>query len=115
MSLKTRLTGEEEEWLLRAATSPRGVIPPSVVAALVAAGLGDKNPRGALDVSDAGRQHREASATARVSESGALAMRRLWGCRCGEFRASETFSSSEALELSVRRSRTGLFASYFPP
>ena len=28
-------------------------------------------------------------------------MRRLWGCRCGEFRASETFSSSEALELSV--------------
>ena len=59
MSLKTRLTGEEEEWLLRAATSPRGVIPPSVVAALVAAGLADKNPRGALDVNDAGRHYLE--------------------------------------------------------
>jgi hypothetical protein len=57
MSLEPRLTGEEEEWLLRAATSPRGVIPPSVVAALVAAGLGDKNPRGTLDVNDAGRDY----------------------------------------------------------
>ncbi len=57
MSLEPRLTDEEEEWLLRAATSPRGVIPPSVVAALVAAGLGDKNPRGTLDVNDAGRDY----------------------------------------------------------
>lgn len=57
MSLEPRLTGEEEEWLLRAATSPRGFIPPSVVAALVAAGLGDKNSRGTLDVNDAGRDY----------------------------------------------------------
>jgi hypothetical protein len=55
MSLETRLTGEEEEWLLRAATSPRGVMPPSVVAALVAVGFGTKNARGTLDINDAGR------------------------------------------------------------
>jgi hypothetical protein len=58
MSLETQLTGEEEEWLLRAAFgSPRGVMPPSVVAALVAAGLGEKNSRGTLDVNDAGRHY----------------------------------------------------------
>jgi len=57
MSLESRLTGEEEEWLLRAATSPRGVMPPSVVAALVAAGLGEKNLRGTLDINDAGRDY----------------------------------------------------------
>jgi hypothetical protein len=56
MLLKSQLTGEQEEWLLRAAFgSPRGVMPSSTVAALVAAGLGAKNLRGTLDVNDAGR------------------------------------------------------------
>jgi hypothetical protein len=32
-------------------------MPPSVVAALVAAGLGEKNPRGTLDINDAGRDY----------------------------------------------------------
>ena len=51
-----RLTGAEEEWLVRAAFgSPRGVMPPSVVGTLAAAGLGAKNSRGTLDVNDAGR------------------------------------------------------------
>jgi hypothetical protein len=58
MPLPQQLTGEEEEWLLRAATgSPRGVMPSSVVAALVAVGLGEKNLRGTLDVNDAGRHY----------------------------------------------------------
>jgi hypothetical protein len=53
-----RLPGEGEEWLLRAAIgSPRGVMPASVVAALVAAGFGATNARGTLDVSDAGWQY----------------------------------------------------------
>jgi hypothetical protein len=44
MLLKSQLTGAQEEWLLRAAFgSPRGVMPSSTVAALVAAGLGAKN------------------------------------------------------------------------
>jgi hypothetical protein len=56
MLLKLQLTGEQEEWLLRAAFgSPRGLIPSSMVAALVALGLGAKNLRGTLDVNDAGR------------------------------------------------------------
>jgi hypothetical protein len=56
--LELQLTGAEEEWLLRAAFgSPRGVIPPSVVGTLAAAGLGEKNSRGTLDVNDAGRQY----------------------------------------------------------
>jgi hypothetical protein len=33
------------------------VIPAAVVAALVAAGLGEKNPRGTLDVNAAGRRY----------------------------------------------------------
>ena len=37
--------------------SPRGVMPPSVVAALVAAGLGEKSLRGTLDINDAGRDY----------------------------------------------------------
>jgi hypothetical protein len=58
MPLEPQLTGEEEEWLLRAATgSPRGVMPAPVVAALVAVGLGEKNARGTLDVNDAGRHY----------------------------------------------------------
>jgi hypothetical protein len=58
MRLEPQLTGQEEEWLLRAAIgSPRGVMPPSVVAALVAAGLGEKNLRGTLDINDAGRDY----------------------------------------------------------
>jgi hypothetical protein len=56
--LELQLTAAEEEWLLRAAFgSPRGVIPPSVVGTLAAAGLGEKNSRGTLDVNDAGRQY----------------------------------------------------------
>src|ERR1700730_584555 len=56
--LELQLTGAEEEWLLRAAFgSPRGVIPPSVVGTLAAAGLGEKNSRGTLEVNDAGRHH----------------------------------------------------------
>jgi hypothetical protein len=58
MSLEPHLTGEEEEWLLRAAFgSPRRLMPPSVVAAFAAAGLGEKNSRGTLDVNDAGRHY----------------------------------------------------------
>jgi len=33
------------------------VIPPAIVVALVAAGLGEKNPRGTLDVNAAGRRY----------------------------------------------------------
>ena len=56
--LELQLTGAEEEWLLRAAFgSRRGVIPPSVVGTLAAAGLGEKNSRGTFDVNDAGRQY----------------------------------------------------------
>jgi hypothetical protein len=56
--LELQLTGAEEEWLVRAAFgSPRGVMPPSVVGTLAAAGLGEKNSRGTLDVNDAGRQY----------------------------------------------------------
>jgi len=59
MPLISRLTGNEEEWLLRAATRlPHGaVMPPSAVAALVAAGMGEPNERGTLDINDAGRQY----------------------------------------------------------
>jgi hypothetical protein len=58
MSLEPHLTGEEEEWLLRAAFgSPGGLMPPSVVAAFAAAGLGEKNSRGTLDVNDVGRHY----------------------------------------------------------
>jgi hypothetical protein len=56
--LQSQLTGAEEEWLVRAAFgSPRGVMPSSVVVTLAAAGLGEKNSRGTLDVNDAGRQY----------------------------------------------------------
>ena len=56
--LELQLTGAEEEWLVRAAFgSPRGVMPSSVVGSLAAAGLGEKNSRGTLDVNDAGRQY----------------------------------------------------------
>ena len=58
MPQNPQLTGEQEEWLLRAAFgSPRGVMPPSVVASLVAAGLGEQNLRGTLDINDAGRDY----------------------------------------------------------
>jgi hypothetical protein len=56
--LELQLTAAQEEWLVRAAFgSPRGVIPPSVVGTLAAAGFGEKNSRGTLDVNDAGRQY----------------------------------------------------------
>ena len=56
--LALKLTGAEEEGLVRAAFgSPRAVMPPSVVGTLAAAGLGEKNSRGTLDVNDAGRQY----------------------------------------------------------
>ena len=53
------LTGYQEEWLLRAATrlAHGAAMPPSAVEALVAAGLGEQNARGSLDVNDAGRQY----------------------------------------------------------
>ena len=55
------LTAEQEEWLLRAATGSRqGVIPAPAVIAIVAAGLGEQNTRGQLDVNEAGRQYLEA-------------------------------------------------------
>ncbi len=58
LPLESQLTGTEEEWLVRAAFgSRRGVIPPSVVGTLAAAGLGEKNSRGTFDVNDAGRQY----------------------------------------------------------
>jgi hypothetical protein len=58
MPLALQLTGAEEEWLVRAAFgSPRDVMPPSVVGTLAAAGLGEKNSRGTLDVNDAGRHY----------------------------------------------------------
>lgn len=58
MFLEPHLTGEEEEWLLRAAFgSPPGLMPPSVVAAFAVAGLGEKNSRGTLDVNDEGRHY----------------------------------------------------------
>ena len=58
MSPRVQLTGQEEEWLLRAATwSGCGVMPASAVAALVAAGLGEETARGTLDINDAGRYY----------------------------------------------------------
>jgi hypothetical protein len=56
--LNTQLSAAEEEWLLRAATKPpRSVIPPAVVATLVAAGLGQRNVNGTLQLNDAGRYY----------------------------------------------------------
>lgn len=53
--LSQQLSGEQEEWLLRAATgSRRGIMPAPIVAALVAAELGERNERGTLDVNEAG-------------------------------------------------------------
>jgi hypothetical protein len=58
MPVKRQLTGQEEEWLHRAAFgSPCGVMPFSMVAVLVAAEFGEKNARGTLDVNDAGRDY----------------------------------------------------------
>jgi hypothetical protein len=58
MPIKLQLTGQEEEWLLRAAFgSPRGLMPFSMVVALVTAEFGEKNARGTLDVNDAGRDY----------------------------------------------------------
>jgi hypothetical protein len=37
--------------------APPGLMPPSVVAAFAAAGLGEKNSRGTLDVNDEGRHY----------------------------------------------------------
>lgn len=58
MPLEPQLSGEEKEWLFRAATGhPSALIPPPVVAALVAAGLGEKNVYGTLDVNAEGRRY----------------------------------------------------------
>jgi hypothetical protein len=53
-----QLSGEEQEWLIRAAVGPPSAfIPPGVVATLVAAGLAERNLHGTLDVSAAGRRY----------------------------------------------------------
>ncbi len=53
-----QLSGEEQEWLVRAAVGPPSAfIPPAVVATLVAAGLAEKNLHGTLDVSAVGRRY----------------------------------------------------------
>jgi hypothetical protein len=53
-----QLSGEEQEWLVRAAVGPpSGFIPPAVVSTLVAAGLGERNLHGTFDVSAAGRRY----------------------------------------------------------
>ena len=59
MPLLGRLTGYEEEWLVRASTKwrPGVVMPPSVVPQLAEAGLGEPNAHGTLDINDAGRQY----------------------------------------------------------
>ena len=59
MPLLGKLTGYEEEWLVRASTKwrPGVVMPPSVVAQLAEAGLGEPNAHGTLDINDAGRQY----------------------------------------------------------
>jgi hypothetical protein len=58
MPLQPQLSGVEKEWLVRAATGPASAfIPAAAVAALVAAGLGDKNLHGTLDVNAAGRRY----------------------------------------------------------
>ena len=67
--LEPRLNAEQEEWLLRAATGSReGLLPFAAVAALVAAGLGEKNARGALDVNPAGRQYLKAKGLRAIRE-----------------------------------------------
>jgi hypothetical protein len=64
-----RLNAEQEEWLLRAATGSRqGVLPFATVAALVAAGLGEKNSRGTLDVNHVGRRYLEAKRLRAIRE-----------------------------------------------
>lgn len=60
MSVEIPLSGEKEEWLVRAAigtTSP--FIPTDAVETLVAAGFGEKNSSGKLDVNAAGRAYIE--------------------------------------------------------
>jgi hypothetical protein len=55
MSVEIRLSGEKEEWLVRAAigtTSP--FIPADAVETIVAAGFGEKNSSGRLKVNAAG-------------------------------------------------------------
>jgi len=56
--VEPQLSGEEEEWLVRAAVGPRfAFMPATVVAALVAAGLAEMNLHGTLDVNAAGRRY----------------------------------------------------------
>ena len=55
MRPKPQLSGEEEEWLRRAAIgSPRVVLPSSMAAVLMETGLAEKNAHGTLDINDAG-------------------------------------------------------------
>ncbi len=58
MNVEIRLSGEKEEWLVRAAigtTSP--FIPEDAVETLVAAGFGEKTSSGKLDINAAGRAY----------------------------------------------------------
>jgi hypothetical protein len=56
--METLLTAQQEEWLVRAAFGSRcGVMSAHVVAALAAAGLGEPNVQGSIDINDAGRRY----------------------------------------------------------
>ena len=58
MSVEVRLSGEKEEWLVRAAVRKASpFIPADAIDTLVAAGFGEKNSSGRLDVNAAGRAY----------------------------------------------------------
>ena len=58
MSVEIRLNGEKEEWLVRAAIGTASpFFPADAVETLVAAGFGEKNSSGRLDVNAAGRAY----------------------------------------------------------
>jgi hypothetical protein len=58
MSVEIRLSGEKEEWLVRAAIGTASpFIPADAVDTLVAAGLGEQNSSGRLKVNAAGRAY----------------------------------------------------------
>jgi hypothetical protein len=61
--MQIHLTREQEEWLIRAAFgSRRGVMPSAMVSALAAAGFGEPNTGGTLDVNESGLRYiREAN------------------------------------------------------
>jgi hypothetical protein len=77
MSIEIRLSGEKEEWLVRAAISPASpFIPTDAVETLVAAGFGERNSSGRLEVNAAGRAY-----IAENNLSTKIGMRRRRGAR----------------------------------